>query len=282
MSGVEQRNLTRVAPKAIVSRSSFYRALSILPREKREAMYEVYAFCRAVDDIADGGGPNDDRIAMLNHWRDDIACLYAGGRPGELTEGLATPVQAFGLRQEDFLAIIDGMEMDVRREILGQDWAMLELYCDRVASAVGRLSVRIFGVEGEKGKQLSHHLGRALQMTNILRDLDEDAGLGRLYLPREALAEAGVDEADIRKVLAHPRLGQACASVATRAKQHFAEASAVMASCRRESVRSPRVMASVYQALLDKLVRRGWTPPREQVHASKLQFVWAVLRHGII
>jgi presqualene diphosphate synthase len=282
MSGLEQRDLTRVAPKAIVSRSSFYRALSILPREKREATYEVYAFCRAVDDIADDGGPNDDRIAMLNHWREDIARLYAGGGPSELTEGLARPVQAFGLRQEDFLAIIDGMEMDVRHETLAQDWAMLELYCDRVASAVGRLSVRIFGIEGEKGRQLSHHLGRALQMTNILRDLDEDAGLGRLYLPREALAEAGIDEVDIRKVLAHPGLGQACASVVTRAKQHFAEASAVMTSCRRESVRSPRVMASVYQALLDKLVTRGWTPPRAEVHASKLQFFWAVVRHGII
>jgi presqualene diphosphate synthase len=282
MSGLEQRNLTRVAPKAIVSRSSFYRALSILPREKREAMYEVYSFCRAVDDIADEGGPNDDRIAMLNHWREDIARLYAGGGPSELTEGLSRPVQAFGLRQEDFLAIVDGMEMDVRRETLAQDWPMLELYCDRVASAVGRLSVRIFGIEGEKGRQLSHHLGRALQMTNILRDLDEDAGLGRLYLPREALAEAGIDQVDIRKVLAHPGLGQACASVVTRAKQHFAEASAVMTSCRRESVRSPRVMASVYQALLDKLVRRGWTPPRAEVHASKLQFFWAVLRHGII
>lgn len=282
MSGLEQRSLTRVAPKAIVSRSSFYRALRILPPEKREAMYEVYAFCRAVDDIADDDGPNSDRIAMLNRWRADMTKLYAGGEPTELTEGLARPVQVFGLRQEDFLAIIDGMEMDVRRDVLAQDWAALELYCDRVASAVGRLSVRIFGIEGEKGRQLSHHLGRALQMTNILRDLDEDASLGRLYLPKEALAQACIDEVDIGKVLAHPRLGQACGSVVARAKQHFADASAVMTSCRRESVRSPRVMASIYQALLDKLVARGWTPPRAEVHASKLQFLWAVLRHGII
>jgi presqualene diphosphate synthase len=282
MSVLERRSPARVAPQAIVSRSSFYRALGILPSEKRDAMYEVYAFCRAVDDIADDGGPNNDRIAMLDHWRADIARLYAGGGPSELTEGLAGPVQAFGLQQEDFFAIIDGMEMDVRRDILAQDWAALELYCDRVASAVGRLSVRIFGIEDEKGRQLAHHLGRALQMTNILRDLDEDASLGRLYLPKEALAEAGIDEVDIEKALAHPRLGQACASVVTRAKQHFAKASAVMASCRRESVRSPRVMTSVYEALLDKLVARGWTPPRREVRASKLQFLWIALRHGII
>jgi presqualene diphosphate synthase len=282
MSRLERQSLTRVAPRAIVSRSSFYRALRILPRAKRDAMYEVYAFCRAVDDIADDADKSHDRIAMLNRWRRDIARLYAGGGPSELTAGLAGPAQAFSLRQADFIAVIDGMEMDVRRDGLAQDWAALELYCDRVASAVGRLSVRIFGIEGEKGRQLSHHLGRALQLTNILRDLDEDASLNRLYLPREALAESGIDEVDIEKVLAHPRLGQACASVVMRAKQHFAEASAVMTSCHRECVRSPRIMASVYQALLDNLVARGWTPPRGEIRASRLQFLWAILRHGII
>jgi phytoene synthase len=151
-----------------------------------------------------------------------------------------------------------------------------------VASAVGRLSVRIFGVEEEKGRQLSHHLGRALQMTNILRDLDQDAELGRLYLPKDALAEAGIADTDIAKVLAHPALGVACAAVAARARGHFDEASAVMARCRRESVRSPRVMASVYRALLDRLVARGWTAPRAKVPPSKLQFLWAVMRHGIV
>jgi len=278
---VLQQTHTPVAAEAIVSRSSFYRALRILPREQRHAMYEVYAFCRAVDDIADDGGANHDRIAGLDRWRADIARLYAGVEPSALTRGLAEPVQTFGLRQEDFLAVIDGMEMDVRRDMFAQDWAALELYCDRVASAVGRLSVRIFGIEGETGQRLSHHLGRALQMTNILRDLDEDASLGRLYLPREALAEVGINDVEIDKVLAHPGLGQACASVVERARQHFADASAVMASCHRESVRSPRIMAAVYQALLNNLVTRGWAPPRRQVRASKLQFLWAVARHGI-
>jgi len=282
MSGLERGSLVRIAPHAIVSRSSFYRALSILPREQRDAMYEIYSFCRAVDDIADDSGPDHNRIVLLDRWRVDIRRLYSGGGATELTQGLAGPVRVFNLRQEDFLAIIGGMEMDVRHDMRAPDWAALELYCDRVASAVGRLSVRIFGIEDEKGRQLSHHLGRALQMTNILRDLDEDATMGRLYLPREALAEAGINEKDIEKVLAHPRLGRACAIVVRRAKLHFAEAWAVMTSCRRESVRSPRVMASVYQAVLDRLVARGWTPPRGEVRASKLQFLWVVLRHGII
>jgi presqualene diphosphate synthase len=282
MSATERQTEAPDVTATTVSRSSFYLAMRILASGQRQAMYEVYAFCRVVDDIADDGGPRSERVAMLDRWRADLAQLYAGRGPTRLTQGLAAPVQSFGLRQEDFLCIIDGMEMDVLREMRAPDWEALDLYCDRVASAVGRLSVRIFGVEEEKGRQLSHHLGRALQMTNILRDLDQDAELGRLYLPKEALAEAGITDEDIGKALAHPALGVACAAVAARARRHFDAASAVMARCRRESVRSPRVMASVYRALLHRLVARGWTAPRAEVPPSKVQFLWAVMRHGIV
>lgn len=266
----------------VAKHSSFYLAMRILPSEQREAMHAVYAFCRAVDDIADDGSPSTPRLAMLDQWRADIARLYDGGGPTALTQELARPLARFDMRQQDFLDVIDGMEMDVRREMRAPSWETFELYCDRVASAVGRLSVKIFGVEDDKGILLSHHLGRALQMTNVLRDFDEDAVLGRLYLPAEALAGAGVEEKDIGKVLAHPRLGDACMVVANRAARHFTEADAVMVGCSKESVRSPRIMASVYRALLDKLVARGWKPPREKVRPSKLQFLSAVARYGIV
>jgi len=274
--------LAPAAPAPVAKHSSFYLAMRILPHEQREAMYAVYAFCRAVDDIADDGGPRAMRLAMLDQWRTDLSRLYDGSGPTDLTRELARPVARFGLRQQDFLDVIDGMEMDVRREMRGPSWEAFELYCDHVASAVGRLSVKIFGVEEDDGILLSHHLGRALQMTNVLRDLDEDADLGRLYLPAEALAAAGIEGKDIARVLAHPQFGEACMAVARRAERHFTEASAVMARCSKESVRSPRIMASVYQALLDKLVARGWKPPREKVRLSKLQFLSAVVRHGIV
>jgi presqualene diphosphate synthase len=274
--------LAPAAAAPVAKHSSFYLAMRILPPEQRKAMYAVYAFCRAVDDIADDGGPRTARLAMLDQWRADIARLYDGGGPTDLTRELARPLDRFGMRQQDFLDVIDGMEMDVRPEMRGPSWEAFELYCDRVASAVGRLSVKIFGVDDGKGILLSHHLGRALQMTNVLRDLDEDAELGRLYLPAEALASAGIEEKDIAKVLTHPRLGEACMVVANRAERHFSEASAVMGRCSKESVRSPRIMASVYRALLDKLVSRGWRAPREKVRPSKLQFLSAVLRHGIV
>jgi squalene synthase HpnD len=270
------------APAPVARGSSFYLAMRILPPEQRQAMYEVYAFCRAVDDIADDGGPRAARIAMLDRWRADLARLYAGQGKTALTRGLAEPIKTFGLKQEDFLAVIAGMEMDVRRNIQAPDWEALDLYCDRVASAVGRLSIRIFGIEEEKGRVLSHHLGRALQMTNILRDLDEDASMGRLYLPKEVLMNSGITDKDIGEVLSHPHLGEACAALVTRARRHFAEASSVMKRCGRETVRSPRIMASVYRALLEKLVKRGWTAPRADVSPSKLQFLWAVLLYGIM
>jgi squalene synthase HpnD len=282
MNRIEPETPVPRAPAPVARRSSFYLAMRILPREQRQAMYEVYAFCRAVDDIADDGGSRTARIAMLERWRADLARLYAGEGTTPLTARLAEPVRTFGLKQEDFLDVIAGMEMDVRRDIHVPDWEALDLYCDRVASAVGRLSTRIFGIEEEKGRVLSHHLGRALQMTNILRDIDEDADMGRLYLPKEVLANAGIADKNIGEVLAHPRLGEACAGLVTRARRHFAEAASVMKRCDRETVRSPRIMASVYRALLEKLVKRGWVAPRVDVSPSKLQFLWAVLLYGVV
>ena len=197
------------APALPAAGSSFYLAMRILPRARREAMYAIYAFCRAVDDVADGDAARDERLAALQRWRDDIDRLYGSAPTGAAP--LRTAVRQFALRREDFHAVIDGMAMDAAADIRAPDWATLDLYCDRVASAVGRLSTRIFGLDDEPGLALAHHLGRALQLTNILRDLDEDAALGRLYLPREALAAAGIGEARPDAVLADPRLGAACA-----------------------------------------------------------------------
>jgi phytoene synthase len=259
--------------------SSFYLAMRILPRERREGMYAVYAFCRAVDDVADGEGPREGRLAALERWRADIERLYDGA-PARLA-ALGAAVHRFGLRREDFHAVIDGMAMDVTGDIRAPDWATLDLYCDRVASAVGRLSTKIFGIEDGPGTALAHHLGRALQLTNILRDLDEDAALGRLYLPREALLAAGIDETRPEAVLRRPRLGAACAEVAARAEQHFAAADRIMGECPRATVRAPRLMAAAYGTILKGLQSRGWGPPRDRVSTDKLRLVGAVLRYGL-
>jgi phytoene synthase len=263
--------------------SSFYTAMRILPREQREAMYAIYAFCRAVDDIADGDAPHAARSAALERWRAEVDRL-AEGRPLTLAAALAAPTRRFGLRREDFHAVIDGMAMDAEADIRAPDWATLDLYCDRVASAVGRLSVRVFGLDAESGDRLAHHLGRALQLTNILRDLDEDAGRGRLYLPREALSAAGIaaDSGRPAAVLASPALGAACEAVAARAAEHFAAASRVMVAAPRRAVRAPRLMEAAYRDILLRLRRRGWAPPREPVRADRLRLAGAFLRYGIL
>jgi presqualene diphosphate synthase len=261
--------------------SSFYSAMRILPRAQRDAMFEIYAFCRKVDDIADSDMPRPDRVAALAQWRSDIAALYSGGPPAGL-RSLAATVRQYSLHKEDFLEIIAGMEMDAVEDIRAPDWEKLDLYCDRVASAVGRLSVCVFGLERESGVQLAHHLGRALQLTNILRDIDEDAAIGRLYLPREALAHAKIVSTEPTVVAQSPFLAQACAPVVDRARQHFAEAEAIMTRGPRRAVRAPRVMGKVYRTILEGMVQRGWSPPRHRVRIGKLSLIRIVLQHALV
>ncbi len=263
------------------SGSSFYAAMRILPRAQREAMFQIYSFCRQVDDIADSDGPRDERLAALQQWRDDIDALYQGRPPARLKD-YAASVRKFGLKREDFLAIVDGMEMDVPQNIRAPDLATLDLYCDRVASAVGRLSVRVFGLPEEDGILLAHHLGRALQLTNILRDLDEDALLGRLYLPREALLHAGITTDDPKRAIADRVLPRVCLSLAQRAKAHFEKADEIMNRNRRRAVRAPRIMSKYYRAILDLLIERGFAPPRPPVRVGKLARLGIVLRYAFI
>ena len=263
------------------SGSSFYAAMRILPRAQREAMFQIYSFCRQVDDIADSDGPRPERLAALQQWRDDVDALYQGHPPARLKDYVSS-VRAFGLKREDFLAIVDGMEMDVPQDIRAPDLATLDLYCDRVASAVGRLSVRVFGLPEQDGILLAHHLGRALQLTNILRDIDEDAGLGRLYLPREGLLHAGITGDDPVKVSADRSLPKVCAPLVERAKSHFEQADEIMNRNSRRVVRAPRIMSKYYRAILELLIIRGFAVPREPVRINKMAKIAILLRYAII
>ena len=263
------------------SGSSFYLGMKLLPPAQRAAVFEIYSFCRAVDDVADDPGPRETRRTQLQQWRADVGLLFAGNPPSRL-RNLAAAVREFKLAREDFLAIIDGMEMDVVADIHAPDWATLDLYCDRVASAVGRLCTPVFGMGKSDGIELAHHLGRALQLTNILRDLDEDAGIGRLYLPREELSKQGIPLADPASVLSHPKLTEACRPVAARARDHFEHADAIMRHSPRRLVRTPRVMGEVYKLKLDGLLKRSWAPPRRDVKVGRLQLLWILARYAVV
>jgi squalene synthase HpnD len=264
------------------SGSSFYTAMRVMPKAEREAMYAIYAFCRAVDDIADNGqGTRAERAVQLDNWRHDIETLYAGGAGGN-ADFLGPHIRRYGLRRADFLAVIDGMEMDVIEDIRAPDLAMLDLYCDRVASAVGRLSIKVFGMEEEPGDRLAHHLGRALQLTNIVRDLDEDAAIGRLYLPRELLQKASIAERDPQKVLSNAGVDQAARGLAHLAHDHYKQAQCILRKRPKGQLRAPRLMAAVYAKILDKMEAQGWSQPRTRVRVGNGELLLILLRHGLM
>jgi phytoene synthase len=251
--------------------TSFYYGMRILPKPRRQAMYAIYAFCRVVDDIADEDGMTlADKTAALDWWRGRIGALYQGHAGDPITSALRPAVSAFALRREDFLAVIDGMAMDSAGPIVAPDLATLDLYCDRVASAVGRLSVRAFGDASAAADAVAHHLGRALQLTNILRDIAEDAALGRLYLPAEFLRDAGIapDPATLRT---SPALDAAARRLALIARAHFLDARAAMDRCDRRAMRPARLMGATYAAILTRLELQGWDKAAPRVELPKWQ-----------
>ena len=269
------------ALQAQVSGSSFYAAMRVMPKPERAAMFAIYSFCRMVDDIADDGTrPRALRATELERWRADLAALYAE-RPAGQAGFLKEAVHDFGLRQTDFLAVIDGMQMDVDADIRAPDLETLNLYCDRVAVAVGRLSIRIFGMEEGPGLQLAHRLGRALQLTNILRDLDEDAEIGRLYLPRELLVKAGIATTDPGAAIGDPRVDGACRELAALALEHFAAADRVLRARPRGRLLAPRLMSAVYRTILQRMLVEGWVAPRRRVRIGKPRLLWIVARCSI-
>jgi phytoene synthase len=263
--------------------TSFYWAMRLLPATRRNAMYAVYAFCREVDDIADDDArPAAEKLASLAQWRAEIDAVYAGDPSRLVARALREPVRRYALRRTDFAAIIDGMEMDARAAIRAPDQATLDRYCGHVACAVGHLSVHIFGDPGDAAHEVAESLGRALQLTNILRDLDEDAQRGRLYLPREILERHGIGDRDPVSVLRHPGLPAACHELAALAEDHFRASRRAMTRCRRRAMRPAAVMAAIYRATLAELVRRGWREPRTRVSLPAPLKLWLVLRHGLL
>ena len=269
------------ALEAKVAKSSFYAAMKLMPPRERAGMFAIYAFCRAVDDIADDGeAARSDRSAQLEAWRRDIEALYAGRDAGQASF-LTAAVRDFHLQKADFLAVIDGMAMDVAGDIVAPDEAVLELYCDRVASAVGRLSVRVFGMDEAPGRALARHLGQALQLTNILRDVDEDARIGRFYISRQALEAAGMGLDAPAVMASDARIDLAARHIAAKAKAHYQEADRVMAARPAGQLRAPRLMEAMYSRILERMQTEGWAPPRRRVSLGIAEKLWIVARYGL-
>jgi squalene synthase HpnD len=278
---VPDNNADAIAMRRRAAGSSLVWAMDLVPVRRREAMYALYAFCRELDDIANGEASRSLKETILLNWRSEIAHLYAGRPRHAVTLGLNKAIHLYGLRCDDFLAIIDGAEMDARTDIRAPSFAQLDHYFECVAVAVGRLSVRIFGEETPAGERVAAELGRALQLTNILRDLAEDARRDRLYLPRELLHAHGIFATTPSWVLAQPALPDVCRDLAMLAERHYAAAANAIAACPRWTMRPAAVMLGTYRALLHELLARGWRQLDEPVRMPAWRALALVIRHGL-
>ncbi|MEM6413444.1 MAG: squalene/phytoene synthase family protein [Pseudomonadota bacterium] len=264
------------------SGTSFAAGMAILPRPRREAMHAIYAFCREVDDIADDDGlSQQERITRLNDWRDEIDLIY-DGRPQTPTGiALLEPIKNYGLRQAEFLMMIEGMEMDAKGPIVAPSMQVLRAYTRRVAGAVGLLSMPTFGAPaGAVSDRFALALADALQFTNILRDVAEDANIGRLYLPRELLEKHNaplVPEA----ITTSPNLPAVAAELGAIAADQFAAARLELKHLDWRTIKPALLMMGAYEAYLKKMEDRGWDRAGEPVNLSKATKVFVALRYAL-
>ena len=273
------REITRAAG------SSFYWGMRILPADRRDAMFAIYAFCREVDDIADGDAPDDEKRRQLDGWRQAIEALYAADRAGEDTpvlRALALAIRRYNLEKKDFFEVIAGMEMDTDGAIVAPAFSQLELYCDRVAGAVGLLSVCVFGDSSPRARQFAVTLGSALQLTNILRDLRDDARMGRLYLPRELIEAQGVAITTPESVLESPELPEICASLAETARRKYTEAEDILRDCDARALKPAIVMMMNYRRVLERLIANRWQDLDNDAGLSVPEKLWITLRYGLL
>ncbi|MEL7027669.1 MAG: presqualene diphosphate synthase HpnD [Pseudomonadota bacterium] len=270
--------------REVVDRSgtSFGPGMRILSRPRREAMFAVYAFCREIDDIADEGGTREEKQAGLAAWRDEIDRLYAGRPQRPTGVALAPAVEGFALEKQEFILLIEGMEMDANGPIQAPSMDTFFAYTRRVAGAVGRLSMPIFGAApGAASDAFALSLADAFQITNILRDIREDAEDDRLYLPKELLEAAGIAETSPRAVSVHPNLPKVGEALGRIAREKFDEARRQIAPLGRRNVRPALVMMGVYETYLRTMEARGWARTGEPVTLPKWRKLAAGLRYAV-
>jgi len=259
--------------KAVQSGSSFYYSFLFLPPERRRAITALYAFCREVDDVVDE--PLDPTVARakLAWWREEIGATFAGTPQHPVARALAPVVASYRLPQAHFQAVIDGMAMDLDHARY-LDFAALEGYCHRVAGVVGLMSAEIFGYANPATKQYARDLGVAFQLTNIVRDVGEDARRGRIYLPQDELARHGVAEVDLRKGESSPVFRALMAHQVARARTWYERAIGELPAEDAVAQRPGLIMAAIYRALLDEITRDGYRVLEHRVGLTPLRKLW--------
>ena len=242
--------------KTAQSGSSFYYSFLFLPPARRRAITALYAFCREVDDVVDECADVNVARAKLAWWRGEVTRLYGGQPQHPVAQALASVVTSFKLPQLQLQEIIDGMEMDLTRRRYA-DFAALQVYCYRVASVVGLLSATIFGYADPRTLKYAENLGMAFQLTNIIRDVGEDARRDRLYLPLDEIERYNVPVADIMRARAGDGFRQLMEFQIDRALGYYRDAYAALPAVDRKAQRPGLVMAAIYQTLLAEIRAEG-------------------------
>ncbi len=259
--------------KAAQSGSSFYYSFLFLPQERRQAITALYAFCREVDDVVDETSDPQVAHATLGWWRREIAQMLAGAPTHPVTKALQPHLQTFGLDGQHLLAVIDGMEMDLTQTRY-LDFKALERYCWHVASVVGLMSARIFGITDERTLQYAEKLGLAFQLTNIIRDVGEDARRGRIYLPIAELQQFEVPASDILNAKHSERFAQLMHFQTERAQRYYDEAFALLPKADRRAQRAGLIMAAIYRALLEEIAHDGFHVLQHKISLTPLRKLW--------
>ena len=260
------------------AKTSFASGMRILAKPRRDAMRAIYAFARVIDDIADEDWPLAEKHRLLDAWCAEIWRLFDGKPVSAIGQALAGPVARYKLPRAEFLLLIEGMETDADGPLVAPPLERLRAYTRRVAGSIGALSVRVFGARlGPQSDAAALHLGDAFQFTNILRDVEEDAALGRLYLPREALDRAGVPP-DPKAAARHPGLWRARAEVGRLARADFAAARRGFAGHSRRTLAPALMMTGVYEGYLAAMEARGFHPGNGPVTLSPARKLWLGLR----
>lgn len=261
--------------KAAASGSSFYASFRFLSPEQRTAMTALYAFCREVDDVVDECRDPTLAAAKLNWWRGEVHQIWHGKPSHPVAQALQAVVARLPLPQALFEEILDGMAMDLH-QVRYPDFAALSLYCHRVAGVVGQLSARIFGHSDPRTLDYAHELGLAFQLTNIIRDVGEDARRGRIYLPQDELAHYGVQEQDLLAGRHSPAFTQLMTFQLDRAEQTYASALALLPQADRKTQRPGLLMAAVYRTLLAEIRRDGCRVLQFRIALPTWRKLWIV------
>ena len=259
--------------KASSSGSSFYYSFMFLPPERRQAITALYAFCREVDDVVDECHDLQVAQTKLDWWRNEVRQVFGGQPQHPVGQALKDVIQRFPLPMEQLLEIIDGMQMDLNQTRY-LDWKALNLYCYRVASVVGLLSAEIFGYTNRQTLKYAHDLGLAFQLTNIIRDVGEDARRGRIYLPVDELQRFNVPARQILDARHSDNFRDLMAFQAARARQLYDQAFAQLPAEDRKAQRPGLIMAAIYRTLLDEIEADGFLVLDRRTSLTPLRKIW--------